>query len=639
MKFYKKIYDMKTLQEYYAIIDSSEFDGLTDESVIGLLPKLSPDDADFKNTVLENTAFLIRKSLNIQEDPENRTVRGLSWRYQDKNVDEQGNETNFYVPDVMALTQQDYEYFEQRFMTCSGLFPKTEYGLLVYFGQKTPYSKRNEFKKELADKLMALARIYWGKALQGGERNYNFQTYFPILRTAFAIYQGAKLTTDRDTVCQEIIQHHADWDITRKDTLRGILDFTSLMAEYFPVFKTKIDFENIITKNLTAAREIEKSYTWGAIYIVDSCIGIRQKLNADSKDLLRYKAKLFEKMVSERSESFVRLQFIETALRIYQSLDDTAKIEELEAAYTATRATIEMDHEKLFEYPDEYVQQRTRIIQELVQEADDVTITTNIATNVWFSSIEDIRQMANNIEQQSLLATMATTKILDKYGNTIDNCTSEEEIQEMHFWESFGFSFQVGVASLHEYIIEAYKAGKFTYANLLSYLESTWYNEPIIHTYHGKDFELRILDVLKPGLKKCFEELDYAFRDLENNHYDYVIVVDTLTLKIETILRFMCEKLGIATFKTRNKGGEKLVMEKLLDDMLSDLQDTPQIPTGFSEADRLMLKYTLTPKGHNLRNRVAHGLMDLWEYSFADVVILLYLIIKLSTYKFTSNIN
>ena len=76
------------------------------------------------------------------------------------------------------------------------------------------------------------------------------------------------------------------------------------------------------------------------------------------------------------------------------------------------------------------------------------------------------------------------------------------------------------------------------------------------------------MDVLKPGLKKCFEELDYAFQDLKNNHYDYVIVVDTLTLKMETILRFMCERLGIATFKTRDKGGEKLVMEKLLDDIL-----------------------------------------------------------------------
>lgn len=51
---------MKTLQEYYTTIDSVEFEGLTDESVIGLLPHLSPDEADFKHTVLENTAFMIR---------------------------------------------------------------------------------------------------------------------------------------------------------------------------------------------------------------------------------------------------------------------------------------------------------------------------------------------------------------------------------------------------------------------------------------------------------------------------------------------------------------------------------------------------------------------------------------------------
>lgn len=75
-------------------------------------------------------------------------------------------------------------------------------------------------------------------------------------------------------------------------------------------------------------------------------------------------------------------------------------------------------------------------------------------------------------------------------------------------------------------------------------------------------------------------------------------------------------------FNKGNKGGEKLVMEKLLDDILSDLQDSPQKQTGFSEYDRLMIKYALTPKGHNLRNRVAHGLMDLWEYSFVDIVIL-----------------
>lgn len=630
---------MNTLQEYYAAIDSTEFNELTDESVISLLPKLTPEDADFHNAELENTAFLIRKSLDILNDPANGTVKGLSWRLKGKNTDEQGKETDIYIPDVTALTQQDYEYFEQRFQICSGLFPKTEYGLLVYFGQKTPYSKRNEFKKELADNLMTLARIYWDKALEGGERNYNFQTYFPILRTAFTIYQGAKLLTERDSVCQEIIDNHKDWDITRKDTLRGILDFSALMAEQFSIFNAKVDWEDVITKNLAAAHEIEKTYTWGAIYIVDNCIVLRQKSNKDYKDLLKYKAELYEKMALERSENFVCLHFIETALRIYQSLKDDSKIIELETAYTETRGKIEMNSEKFFEFPEDYVKGQSQMIKDLIDTADNLNIVANIGSFGWFSSIEAIQQQANNASQASLLATMTTTNILDKFGNTVDKYSTEEEIKEMHFWQSFGFSFQIGISSLHEYIIEAYKAQKLTYANIMSYLETTWYNEPITHTYHGQSIDLRILDVLRPGLKKCFEEMDYAFQDLENNYFDYVIVVDTLTLKMETILRFMCERLGIATFKTRDKGGEKLVMEKLLDDMLNDLKDTPQKPTGFQEADRLMLKYALTPKGHNLRNRVAHGLMDLWEYSFADIVILLYLIIKLSAYNFESPEN
>jgi hypothetical protein len=256
---------METLKEYYSTIDSREFAGLTDESVIGLLPKLTSEDTDFQKVALENTAFIIRKSLDIKDDPTNGTVRGLSWRFKGKNTDEQGNETDVYVPDVTILTQQHYEYFEQRFQECAGIFPKTEYGLLVFNGQKTPYSRRNGFKKELADNLMSLAHIYWSKALEGEERNYSFQTYFPILRTAFTIYQGAKLTAELDTIYQEIVDNHKNWDTTRKDTLRGILDFSGFMAEQFSIFKTKVNFEDVITKNLTAAREIEKTYTWGAI--------------------------------------------------------------------------------------------------------------------------------------------------------------------------------------------------------------------------------------------------------------------------------------------------------------------------------------------------------------------------------------
>mgnify|MGYP000053383979 FL=1 len=85
--------------------------------------------------------------------------------------------------------------------------------------------------------------------------------------------------------------------------------------------------------------------------------------------------------------------------------------------------------------------------------------------------------------------------------------------------------------------------------------------------------------------------------------------------------------------KPREKAGVQLMMEKLLDDLLSDLKDTPERATGFREEDRLLLKYVLTLKGHNLRNRVAHGLMEAWEYNyFPNIVILLVILLRLSNY-------
>ena len=135
-----------------------------------------------------------------------------------------------------------------------------------------------------------------------------------------------------------------------------------------------------------------------------------------------------------------------------------------------------------------------------------------------------------------------------------------------------------------------------------------------------------------------FEELDRFFAD---NTYqcDFVTVTDSLTLKVEGLLRYFSEKIGIATFKTRQKGSDKLVMEKLLDDLLADIAHKPPLKpdqkTNFDEEDRILIKYVLAEKaGLNLRNAVAHSLMDIFEYSFEHVVVLFCIILKLSKYKF-----
>ena len=140
------------------------------------------------------------------------------------------------------------------------------------------------------------------------------------------------------------------------------------------------------------------------------------------------------------------------------------------------------------------------------------------------------------------------------------------------------------------------------------------------------------MDVLRPGLKLFFSELEATMKESDNYEFDYITVTDTLTLKIESILRLYCERIGIPTMKPREKAGVPLMMEKLLDDLLSDLKDTPERPTRFREEDRLLLKYVLTLKGYNLRNKLAHGLMDAWEYTFPNIVIIIVILLRLSNY-------
>ncbi|WP_418428194.1 DUF4209 domain-containing protein [Alistipes putredinis] len=624
---------METLPDYYAKIDSPEFEGITSDDVLALLPHLDSSHPDYNTAARECMAFCIRKSFDNKDDPAMGTVFGLSWMRAGTSRNAAGEEIDIYEPDVRNLKPDDFEYYEDRYKACHSLFPKTEYGLLVYFGHATPYSKRNDFKSELGLKLSELAKIYWDKSLEGGEHNHNFQHYFRILTLAFNIFQRAKLTAELDVLCAEIIDHHDSWDIHRGDSLRGMLDLSGLMADNYSLFKDKVDFNHVVEKNLSAAHELEKTYTWGAIYIVDRCIKIRTKQNADSKDLIYYKAQLYEKMAGERDEEFVCLTFIEKALRLYKIAQSAEKVAQMEAAYMATRSQITLNTQFFKEFPPEYLKYVTKMKNEIIATSDENGILSELTDASWFTDIAQIKAQAEVNQRGSLVPFLATTVIKDKFGNTVDQYITDEEIKEMFFWEEYGFAHQIGMRNLHQFILEVYKAGKLSYDSLLRYLENTWFNVPVPRTYNGQHIEVRVLDVLRPGLKLFFSELEATMKESDNYEFDYITVTDTLTLKIESILRLYCERIGIPTMKPREKAGVQLMMEKLLDDLLSDLKDTPERATGFREEDRLLLKYVLTLKGHNLRNRVAHGLMEAWEYNyFPNIVILLVILLRLSNY-------
>ncbi len=587
---------------------------------------------------LNRQVFSVQKSFDNKPDNEKGIINGLSWQMSGTQTLEDGCQVPLYWPDVTKFTQQDFEYFEKRYNDCKNLYAKTEYGLMVYFGEKTVTSRHNDFKRQLCNELFLLSKEYHAKAEKDGEKNHYVLHFFHSLRMAFGVAEKSNLDPELTNLIQYIFETHQNWDITKDGTLRILLDLSGLLSDYFGLSNKLIDFQKVVNKNLEGAEELEKIYVWGAMYAIDRNIAIEQKRNKPVADLLKYKARLYEKLASdaESKANLACVSFAENALRIYQQIKLPDDISRLEKYYSELRGKFRLSEIRQ-ELPKEHVDTMNESIFKAVADNNERGIIHHFITSPWYDTIQNITDRSIELSKDTFYS-LFPTSILDKFGNTVDVFYTEEEKEKFNFWNSYAFNFQIGTQTMLRFFIEAYKARKLSYASVISYLEGTWFNEVIVRNYHGQAVDVKPIDTLKPGLKRMFEELDSFFAD---NTYqcEFVTVTDSLTLKVEGLLRYFCEKIGIATFKTRQKGSDRLVMEKLLDDLLADIAHEPPLKpeqkTNFDEEDRILIKFVLAERaGLNLRNAVAHSLMDIFEYSFEHVVVLFCIIIKLSKYKF-----
>ncbi len=636
---------MNVLEKYLKKIDESSYDCKDVHTINSELQQVCTQlhDEGKQDIVaiadLDRQVFSVQKSFNKKPDNEKGVINGLSWQMSGTQTLEDGSQIPLYWPDVTKYTQQDFEYFEKRYNECKNLFAKTEYGLMVYFGEKTVTSRHYDFKRQLCNELFHLSKEYHRKADRGGEKNHYVLHFFHSIQMAFGIAEKSNLEPELTNLVQYIFKIHQDWDITKDGTLRILLDLSGLFSNNFGLSNKLIDFQKVLDKNLEGAKELEKTYVWGALYAVDRNITIEQKRNKPVSGLLNYKAKLYEKLATdtESKSNLACVSFSENALRIYQQLKLPEEINRLEKYYTELRGKFRLSEIRQ-ELPKDHIDSMNERIIKAVADNDERGILYHFITSPWYNSIQNIKDRSVELSKQTVLLSVLPTLIMDKFGNTVDVFYTDEEKEKYNFWSTYSFSFQIGTQTMHRFFIEAYKARKLNYDFVIFYLEGTWFNEVIVRNYHGQTVEVKPIDTLKPGLKRIFEELDKFFAN-NNYQHDFVTITDSLTLKIEGLLRYFCEKIGIATFKTRQKGSDKLVMEKVLDDLLADIAHEPPLKpeqkTNFDEEDRILIKYVLAEKaGLNLRNAVASSLIDIFEYSFENVVILFCIIIKLSKYKF-----
>ena len=615
---------MNALEQFYSDLDQSSWDVRQENDINKTLQKVNETLFEEKLYDVQHLAEIDRQAFHFSKSPEKR----LSFRASGTRKMEDGSEIPFEWPDIREFKKEDFDYLYSRFKSTKNTYAKTEYGLVLFYSK---YKQDNDFVIDLLNSLFKLLKTYNDKAKSKDDKDHYIIYSRTVLANALHIANNRKGVAEVDKILKNLIEFtfdvHQSWDITHSSTLRIIIDFTNFAVKYFKIFEQIVDLNKFIDKNWEAAKYLTNTYIWGAIYVVDISIKLCRKLGTDIKNLLYFKAKQYEKLSIEKKGDIASVSFVEKAMSIYKSLKDDKSLRRLQQLYQKLRSEFHLGEVRQ-EMPQGETQRIMELIKKEVKEKSEEDIVKTLLLTPMIRPLDDIKKWSEDSFKESMLQNMLPVSIQDKFGNTVAQYITEGERARFSLLRTYEFHMQIASQTIIQYFIEAFRADKISAGGIISLLNQTWMGKDTSRRINGRDINFSYIKLIESGINSFFDEL-LKWKANPDYYPNLVCATDSLALKAEYFLREFCYFLGVPTFKAKDSN---IVMERTLDDILED----KKIKAALTQDDHFFFKFILTEKaGYNLRNRIAHGLMDNVDYGLEYPILSIIIILKLSNYQFT----
>lgn len=614
---------MNALEQFYIDLDQSGWDVKQESDINQALQKVNAELFEVGLTDVSHFAEIDRQAFLFNKSPEKR----LSFRAAGTRTMRDGTKIPFEWPDIEVFKNEDFKYLYERFQETENTYAKTEYGLVLFYSK---FKQDNSFVIELLTSLFALLKTYVDKAKPDDDKDHYILYSQPVLANALHIANNRKDVVEIATIFKELIKYtfatHQDWELTHRSTLPVIINLTDFAVQYFKDFKQTVDVSRFIEKNWVAASTLKSSYIWGAIDVADISIKLSRKLGTDIKEWLYFKAEQYEKLADERKGDLASVSFVEKAMSIYKGLKDENNLNRLQQTYQKLRTEFQLGEVRK-EMPQDETQRLMRLIQKEVKEKSEEEIVKTLLLTPMIRPLDDIKKWSEESLKETMLQNMFPVSILDKFGNTVAQYITDEERSKFSLLRTYEFHMQIATQTIIHFFMEAFRSDKISANGIISLLNRTWMGEDANRRSNGRDVNFSYVKLVESGIHSFFDEL-LKWKADPNYFPNFVSSTDSLVLKAEYFLREFCYFLGISTFK-QNPKQQNIIMEKPLDDLLNDLDGK------LSADDHFFIKFILTEKaGYNLRNKIAHGLMDNIEYGLEYPILAIIIILKLSNYQF-----
>ncbi|MDM1448153.1 DUF4209 domain-containing protein [Myroides odoratimimus] len=185
------------------------------------------------------------------------------------------------------------------------------------------------------------------------------------------------------------------------------------------------------------------------------------------------------------------------------------------------------------------------------------------------------------------------------------------------------FSYKYLIHTFHHGILK----NILTAENYISYLqENCWFaNTGLLQS--SEKFKINWIELLTPSIELFFETLKKEIAQTNDKTNNHILVIDSLSLKFEGILRDFIKINGGHSLNVDSKG---IITENI---KIENMLNNKHVSDIINSKDLLLFEYVFTKKGLDIRNNVAHCFYSASNYPVVYSILLLVCLLRIGNYE------
>ncbi len=592
-----------SLEQYYDLIEQTTNSLDMDDSSVKLLRELKQSDID----------DAIKRKVHIEQLVSDFSLAEGKCNPQFSGPSKNGGIVEY--PSYIEFTEVDFQYLRDRSSKVKNNMLKGRYHQILW---NSPIKNFSDAKASIDSYLIKLSLIDNSKKEKNSVQELN------IFMNAFTLSLNVnyKVSEFKEIYKKWIFENDSFDSEMRIHLIRELVDLSQLK---------KSDFEGVLDVLLNHGLDTpnHKDSSW-PLYVYETGLLLAQKkVRSETKSWNELIGDSYVKMAEARMNDdtkMVPLDFYRKAISYYKAAGAKIKVEETEQKFSELKKNLKLSKVSI-PFDDDQNEKFNKLIvqtsEKILSLEPEGIYSYLIAGGEIFPSKEQILKASNN-GQNSIFNFL--TKIEFDINNNISKVGDESEKDA--FFKQYGFYMQMALPLLHRVFFEGIKRNKISYETLSNFIsQNSWLGKTLKNTNSAGDVqEYNWIQLIAPSFYYYFLQAEITTK-VEYIETNYVMPIDSLSMKLEGMIRDIAKLLKISTVTTTRENNFR---EKYIEELIAD----EDLAKTLGDNDVVFLQYFFTKNGMNIRNNIAHAFYKSHNYGDILMPILICAILKIGKFQF-----